>query len=84
MKDQICDVALAQASKAYLLPNHEYLWVDYCLTNFVAVLRIRPGPIDLQILLKTAENLTKEADDAGKFYVLVDEILLSSPVEDLY
>lgn len=59
--------------------NREYMWVEYCVALLTATIRVNPIQVPSEII--TASGLISTGDDEkGKFFMLIDEIILSNDV----
>lgn len=55
------------------------MWVEYCVALLTATIRVNPIQVPSEII--TASGLISTGDDEkGKFFMLIDEIILSNDV----
>ena len=67
------------ACAVFLRENREYMWVEFCVALMIAVLRVNPMAVPHEVL--TAAGLVSTTDDEkGKFFMLMDEVILSNDI----
>lgn len=72
------------ATASYCLASKEYMWIDYCLALFVAILRRVPyQPIKPEVLQQTGALLAED-DEQGKFYLLLNEAVLAGQAGETF
>ena len=55
------------------------MWVEFCVALMIAVLRVNPMAVPHEVL--TAAGLVSTTDDEkGKFFMLMDEVILSNDI----
>jgi hypothetical protein len=71
------------ACAVFLRENREYMWVEFCVALMIAVLRVNPMTVPNEVL--AAAGLVSTTDDEkGKFFMLMDEVILSNDIQNLY
>jgi len=59
------------------------MWVEFCVALMIAVLRVNPISVPNEVL--TAAGVVSTTDDEkGKFFMLMDEFILTNDIQNLY
>jgi hypothetical protein len=71
------------ACVVFMRENKEYMWTEYCVALMIAALRINPMHVPNEVV--TAAGLIATSDDEpAKFFMFIDEVVLSSDAFNIY
>jgi len=59
------------------------MWTEFCVALLIAVLRVNPMTVPNKVL-EEAGVASITDDEKGKFFMLMNEFILTNEVENLY
>jgi len=59
------------------------MWVEFCVALLIAVLRVNPMAVPSKVLEEAGVASTTD-DEKGKFFMLMNEFILTNEVQNLY
>jgi len=59
------------------------MWVEFCVALLIAVLRVNPIAVPNKVLEEAGVASTTD-DEKGKFFMLMNEFILTNEVQNLY